>query len=130
MRRDLHYVNRIDVMNDFLFDANRGLPVEIICKAKNAKSYLNHILAFSDAELYILDLNFDDIDGINKEDEVMIDISDNKISLCPLIMYSSEKGRVKLFSGDGYIKYVSDDCDEYFLNEEDNFCVFKFSIGG
>ena len=128
MIHEIGYANRTEVIEDFMYDANRKIPVELICLAKDVRFYLSHILATSNAELKLLDFNVDDIEGIEDNDEVVLEISHGMIYMCPLIMYSKDKERQKLFSGDGCLRYVSSECDEFFFNDEDTIGVFKFIV--
>lgn len=131
MVSDMNYREKNNVIKDFIYDAERGFPVELICKAKDVRYYLMCLLSYTSYEISLLDYDTVDVDGIiTDDDEIAFDIYDGKITLCPLILYSNEKGRTKLYSGEGSLKYVSSDCDEYFFNDEDCIGVFKFTIGG
>lgn len=127
---EVSYSNPTEVIEDFLYDANRKLPVELVAKAKDMRFYLSQALLESNAKLELLDYDISDIEGIDEDDEMSLQISDNAITLYPLILYSNERGRQKLYSGDGCIRYVLSECDEYFFDDKDAIGVFKIMMEG
>ena len=127
MNHNISYANRIEVIEDFIYDANRNIPVELICKAKDVRLYLEHILTNSTATLRYLDYDIDDIEGIDLNDEMSIEISNDEIWVAPLVLYSNEERKL-LYSGDGCLEYVSSECDEFFFANKDAICVLKFTV--
>lgn len=120
--REITYYSIKQLVADAIFDSERGLPVEIICKIEDMKEVLAHVFHESSLEITYLSFNAYE-NNFTDDDAVSICLSCGEITVCDLAMNDG----VKEPSGEEHIRYVSAKCNEAYFEGDSSIAVFKYT---